>query len=95
MGLHNEYGSGRMTTWKYEFKDYRLVLKDEPEAIIETGATRESDTILAEIDAEVHRLYLLKEKCEADIYKLRKWQKALKKENNTIKGENNDPILSR
>jgi hypothetical protein len=71
-------GEEEMTTWKYQFKDYKLVLVDEPSAIVEEGPILEEDTLLAETDAEIHRLNLLIDKYQSDIYKLRKWQRVLK-----------------
>lgn len=72
-----------MSTWKYEFKDYYLHLEDTPQATYTelpgTSPLPDVDYLLAEVDAEVHRLTALIQKSEYEIYKLRKWQKVIKK----------------
>jgi hypothetical protein len=79
-----------MSTWKYEFGDkLKLHLEDKSIASYEgkalsgdclTGdAVLEGDFLLQEIDAEVHRLTALIKESEYTIYKLRKWQKVMKK----------------
>lgn len=74
-----------MSTWKYEFKNFELIL-----SIIEAAGWKcqepgnhEDDWMLSEVDAEVHRLNLLIEKSQSDIYKLRKWQRALQTKGET------------
>jgi predicted nuclease with TOPRIM domain len=67
-----------MSSWKYEFKGYKLELVDEPRATSE-GEVPDLDYLLAEIDAEVSRLQALIQKSEDEIYRLRKWQRVSKK----------------
>jgi hypothetical protein len=67
-----------MSNWSYEFKGYTIQLEDDPVAAY-TGEVPDAEYLISEVDAEVHRLTALIQKSEYEIYKLRKWQKVMKK----------------
>ena len=65
-----------MTVWSYDIDDIRVILEDSPRA--EWAALAPvvdivgDDDLMVYVDTEVHRLNLLIEKAQSDIYKLRK-----------------------
>ena len=79
-----------MGNWEYSLGDLKLTLFDQPAAMVETSDNPETDTIFADIDAEVHRLHRLIQDSQSTIYKLRKWQKAFGKEENETTNSTED-----
>lgn len=68
----------KVPSWQYEVGDQTLELFEEVNWK-EIKNDSDEDCIFDKIDAEVHRLSQLIDRAQADIYKLRKCQRLLKK----------------